>query len=408
MNVTALCENQLAVSGGTPVRKARFAPWPAFGQAETEAAVSVLQSGKVNYWTGEEGRRFEAEFADSVDCKYAVALANGSVALELALYGLQIGPGDEVIVPSRTFVASASCVVMRGAKPVFADVDRNSQNITAESITRVLSPRTKAIIVVHLAGWPCDMDSVLEVANQHGLKVIEDCAQAQGATYKNRPVGSLGDVAAFSFCQDKIMTTCGEGGMLTTNHHELWERAWSFKDHGKNYGAMSSSQPTPGFRWVHDGFGTNWRMTEMQSAVGRVLLRKLPEMVEKRRHFARLLSQSFAQISALRVTVPSSEIGHAYYKYYAFLRPERLRDSWNQMKILETINAEGVPCSMGSCSEIYLEKAFADLRPQARLSNARELGETSLMFLVHPTLSEKDMADTCKAVEKVMQVASEL
>ena len=408
MTVANVCENQLAVSGGTPVRKARFAPWPAFGQAETEAAVSVLQSGKVNYWTGEEGRQFEAEFAASVDCEYAVALANGSVALELALYALQIGSGDEVIVPSRTFVASASCVVMRGAKPIFADVDRESQNLTAESIQRVLSPRTKAIIVVHLAGWPCDMDSILAVAQQYGLKVIEDCAQAQGATYKGRPVGSLGDVAAFSFCQDKIMTTCGEGGMLTTNDSALWERAWSFKDHGKNYGEMSNAKPRPGFRWVHDGFGTNWRMTEVQSAVGRVLLRKLPEMIEKRRHFAALLTQGLGRVSGLRVTVPASEISHAYYKYYAFLRPESLRQGWSQMKVLEAINAEGVPCSMGSCSEIYLEKAFADLRPPARLSSARELGETSLMFLLHPTLSETDMADTCSAVEKVMQVACEL
>jgi dTDP-4-amino-4,6-dideoxygalactose transaminase len=405
MNVADVCDHQLAVSGGAPVRQARFAPWPSFGQAETDAVVSVLQSGKVNYWTGEEGKRFEAEFAGAVECEHAIALANGSVALELALYALQIGPGDEVIVPSRTFVASASCVVIRGATPVFADVDRDSQNITAESITRVLSPRTKAIIVVHLAGWPCDMDPILAVAKQHGLKVIEDCAQAQGATYKGKSVGSLGDVAAFSFCQDKIMTTCGEGGMLTTNNHELWEKSWSFKDHGKNYSEMVNAQPRPGFRWVHDGFGTNWRMTEMQSAVGRVLLRKLPEMVEKRRHFAALLNQRFAQISGLRVTVPSPDTAHSYYKYYAFLRSESLREGWDQMKVLQAINAEGIPCSMGSCSEIYLEKAFVNLRPAARLKTARELGETSLMFLVHPTLSDKDMDDTCKAVEKVMQAA---
>jgi dTDP-4-amino-4,6-dideoxygalactose transaminase len=407
MSLVNACESQLAVAGGTPVRHARFAPWPAFGPAETEAAVAVLQSGKVNYWTGDEGRRFEAEFAASVDCQHAVALANGSVALELALYALHIGPGDEVIVPSRTFVASASCVVMRGARPVFADVDRDSQNLTAESIVRVLTPRSKAIIVVHLAGWPCDMDSILEVARQYGLKVIEDCAQAQGATYKGRPVGSLGDVAAFSFCQDKIMTTCGEGGMLTTNDPQLWERAWSFKDHGKNYGEMANAKPLPGFRWVHDGFGTNWRMTEVQSAVGRVLLGRLPQMIEKRRDFARLLTQGLGHIPGLRTTVPLPEIGHAYYKYYAFLRPQSLRPGWSQMKVLEAINAEGIPASMGSCSEIYLEKAFSELRPQARLTNARELGETSLMFLLHPTLCEKDMTDTCSAVEKVMQVACE-
>lgn len=406
MTVADVTGTKLAIAGGPPVRKAPFAPWPSFAQAEIEAAAAVLQSGKVNYWTGQEGRRFEKEFADSVGCKYAVALANGSVALELALYALGIQPGDEVIVPSRTFVASASCVAMRGATPVFADVHRESQNITAESIRRALTPRTKSIIVVHLAGWPCDMVPILAVAHQHGLKVIEDCAQAQGATYKNKPVGSIGDVAAFSFCQDKIMTTCGEGGMLTTNDHSLWELAWSFKDHGKNYEAMSGAQSPQVFRWVHDRIGTNWRMTEMQSAVGRTLLRKIPQMVERRRHLAALLSQHFSQIPALRVTIPPPDIGHSYYKYYVFFRPERLREGWDQVRILQAINAEGIPCFAGSCSEIYLEKAFEKWRPPARLNTARELGESSLMFLIHPTLSEQDITDTCVAVEKVMEFAS--
>jgi dTDP-4-amino-4,6-dideoxygalactose transaminase len=406
MSVANVVGTRLAIAGGPPVRKVPFSPWPAFGQAEIQAAVSVLESGKVNYWTGQEGRLFEKEFADSVTCKYAIALANGSVALELALYVLGIQPDDEVIVPSRTFLASASCVAVRGARPVFADVDRDSQNLTAESIRRVLTPRTKAIIVVHLAGWPCDMDPILAVARQHGLKVIEDCAQAQGATYKNRRVGSIGDVAAFSFCQDKIMTTCGEGGMFTTNDDRLWELAWSFKDHGKNYEATTGAPPSPVFRWVHESIGTNWRMTEMQSAVGRTLLRKIPEMVERRRRLAAILTQHFSHIPALRVTIPPLDIGHAYYKYYVFLRPERLREGWDQRRILQAVTAEGVPCFAGSCSEIYLEKAFEKLRPHTRLGTARELGETSLMFLIHPTLTEQDMSDTCRAVDKVMESAS--
>lgn len=406
MSVGNVVGTRLAIAGGPPVRKVRFAPWPSFGQAEIEAAASVLQSGKVNYWTGQEGRLFEKEFAESVNCKYAIALANGSVALELALYALGIQPGDEVIVPSRTFLASASCAAVRGIKPVFADVDRDSQNLTAESIRRVLTPRTKAIILVHLAGWPCDMDPILALARQHGLKVIEDCAQAQGATYKNRKVGSIGDVAAFSFCQDKIMTTCGEGGMLTTNDHALWELAWSFKDHGKNYESMAGAQPSPVFRWVHDSIGTNWRMTEMQSAVGRVLLRRIPEMVERRRHFAAILNQHFSRVPALRVTIPPLDIGHACYKYYVFLRPERLREGWDQVRILQAIHAEGIPCFAGSCSEIYLEKAFEKVRPRTRMDTARELGDTSLMFMIHPTLSEQDMSDACAAVDKVMEAAS--
>ena len=402
-----LSQDLLTILGAQPVRKTSFAPWPYFEADEIDAVTRVLQSGKVNYWTGEEGRRFEEEFAARAGCGYGVAVANGTVALELALHALGIGPGDEVIVPSRTFIASASCAVMRGAKPVVADVDPNSQNLTAETIRPLLTTRTKAIVAVHLAGWPCDMDPIVTLAREQGLKVIEDCAQCHGATYKGRPVGSLGDVGAFSFCQDKIMTTGGEGGMVTTNGKAVWEKAWSYKDHGKSHEAVYNREHPPGFRWLHESFGTNWRLTEFQSALGRSLLRKLPQMVEVRRRNAAILTQGFAQHDALRVPQPPSHIGHSYYKYYAFVRPEKLREGWTRDRILSAIVAEGIPCFTGSCSEIYLEKAFTpELRPEECLTVAKELGDTSLMFLVHPTLSEKDMLDTCDAVEKVFIAAA--
>jgi dTDP-4-amino-4,6-dideoxygalactose transaminase len=361
----------------------------------------------VNYWTGDEGRQFEAEFAVFTGSKRAVAVANGTVALELALQALGIGAGDEVVVTSRTFIASASCAVMRGAIPVMADIDPDSQNITAETVRAVLSPRTRAIIAVHLAGWPCDMDPILELAREHQLTVVEDCAQAIGATYKGRPVGSMGDINAFSFCQDKIMTTGGEGGMLTTNDPELWSRAWAFKDHGKSYDAVYKRQHPPGYRWLHESFGTNWRLTEMQSAMGRVLLRELPQFVASRRRLAAILTDRFSHLPALRITVPPADVFHSYYKYYVFLRPERLRKGWGRQRIVEAINAEGVPCLVGGCSEIYLERAFpVVMRPPKRLPTAKLLGETSLMFLVHPTLTESDMRDTADAVEKVLMHSS--
>jgi dTDP-4-amino-4,6-dideoxygalactose transaminase len=397
----------LAIRGGAPVRGHPFAPWPHFEEDLVEAASAVLRSGKVNYWTGQEGVLFEKEFAASTGRKCAVAVANGTVALELALYALGIGPGDEVIVPSRTFIASASCAVVRGATPVIADIDVESQNITVETIRKLISPRTKAVIVVHLAGWPCDMDSLLEFARERGLKVIEDCAQAQGATYKGRPVGSFGDVAVFSFCQDKIMTTGGEGGMLLTDDVEWWNRAWSFKDHGKSFDAVYHGKHGPGFRWVHEHFGTNWRLTEMQSALGRRLLPKLSEWIRRRRENASILAGHFSYIPGLRVANPSAEIGHSYYKFYAFVRPGDLKEGWDRDRILTAIKAEGIPCFAGSCSEIYLEKAFPrELRPAQRLPVAQELGETSLMFLVHPTLSGNDMLDTSAAVAKVMREAA--
>lgn len=397
-----------AVSGGEPIRTIPLPPWPFFTDDEIQAASAPLKSGRVNYWTGMEGRLFEQEWADFAGCEYAVAVANGTVALELALHALGIGPGDEVIVPCRTFIASASCAVVRGVTPVMADVDPVSQNITAETAAAVLTPQTKAIIAVHLAGWPCEMDPILELAREKGLYVIEDCAQAHGATYKGRPTGSFGDAAAFSFCQDKIVTTGGEGGMLTTNRREVWERAWSYKDHGKSYDAVYHREHPPGFRWLHESFGTNWRLTEMQAAIGRVQLNKLPAWVEKRRRNAAILTERFAELPALRVTLPPEDIGHAYYKYYAFLRPEALRDGWNRDRVIEAIRAEGIPCHSGSCSEIYLEKAFEKegLQPAQPLPIAKGLGETSLVFLVHPTLSETDMDDTARAVEKVLQFAT--
>lgn len=382
-------------------------PWPHYDEDEVEAVAAVLRSGKVNYWTGEQCRLFEREYAEYVGCSHAVSLANGTVALELALHALGIGPGDEVITTSRTFIASASCAVARGATPVFADVDADSQNITLENIRRVATPKTRAIIAVHLAGWPCDMDSIMAFAGDRGIKVIEDCAQAHGATYRGKPVGSWGHAAAFSFCQDKIISTGGEGGMLMTNDEPVWKKAWAYKDHGKSYDAVYNQQHPSGFRWLHESFGSNWRMTEMQAAIGRIQLRKLPGWVARRRKNAAILTEAFARIPGLRVTRPPEEVGHAYYRYYVFVEPEALRTGWDRDRIMQAVNDEGVSCSSGSCSEIYLEKAFEGTksRPSTRLDVARKLGDTSLTFLVHPTLRDTDMQVICMAVRKIMDKA---
>lgn len=399
--------NRLAIEEGAPLRTAPFPPWPVFGQDEIDAAAAVLASGRVNYWTGEECRRFEEEFAAFCGMRHAISLANGTLALELALHALGIGRGDEVIVPARTFIASASCVVARGAVPVVADVDPLSQNLTADTVRAALTPRTRAIVAVHLAGWPCDMDPIMALARERGIKVVEDCAQAHGATYEGRPVGSLGDCAAFSFCQDKIMTTGGEGGMLVMNDEDLWKKAWAYKDHGKSYDAVFHRAHPTGFRWLHESFGSNYRMTEMQAAIGRLQLAKLPQWLAARRRNAAALDAGFALIPGLRITRPPSGMEHAYYKYYAFVDSAALAPGWDATRIIEAINAEGVPCFAGSCAEIYRERAFTERgwAPASRLPAARLLGETSLMFLVHPTLSETEIADTTTAVAKVMRKA---
>ena len=398
---------RLALEGGAPVRKGPFAPWPHFAADEIEAAAAVLRSGKVNYWTGEQTQEFEREFARYVGVRHAVALANGTAALELALHALGIGAQDEVVVPSKTFIATASCVVRLGATPVVADIDADSQNLTAASIEKALTPRTKAVIVVHLAGWPCEMDEILALAKARGLFVIEDCAQSVGARYKGRATGAIGDIGAFSFCQDKILTTGGEGGMLVTNSRALWEKAWSHKDHGKSYAAVFERTHQPGFRWLHESFGTNWRMTEMQSAIGRQQLKKLPQWLATRRHHAALLAQGLSAIPGLRLAAPPPHSEHAYYKYYVFIRPEMLRPEWKMERILEALDAEGIPSSVGACSEIYREKAFIDagLGPKQALPVASRLADSTLMFLLHPGLTEQDMRDTCSAVAKVIRTA---
>ena len=406
--VDEMIDEMLAIDGGAPLRTTPLPPWPVFDQEMIEAVTAVLHSGKVNYHCGRQGRLFEEEFARVAGCRHAVALANGTVALELALTALGVGPGDEVIVPSRTFVATASCCIQRGADVVFADVDPVSQNVTAETIRAVLSERTKAIIVVHLAGWPCEMDPIMTLAAEEKLAVIEDCAQAHGATYKGRPVGSLGHAAAFSFCQDKILTTGGEGGMITTNDRDVWERAWSFKDHGKRRRAVEQPDASNVFRWLHDSFGTNWRMTEMQAAVGCCMLRKLPDFHAQRRRHADVLDRRLGKLPQLRTTVVPPHVEHAYYKYYVFVRPSWLREGWSRDRFISAMVAEGIPCGSGACPEVYREKAFAGspARPAERLPMARELGETSIMLHVHPTLSPQDLLDTCRAVEKVIRVAT--
>jgi dTDP-4-amino-4,6-dideoxygalactose transaminase len=381
-----------------------FPSWPSFSGEEAEAVSRVLLSNKVNYWTGDECRAFEKEFAEWSGSRHAIALANGTLALELALRALGIGLGDEVIVTSRTFIATVSSVVAMGARPVFADVDRNSQNITHESISKVLSPNTKAIICVHLGGMPCDMDPIIDIADVHGLYVIEDCAQAHGARYKGRPVGSIGHVGAWSFCQDKIMTTGGEGGMVTTSDAGLWEKMWAYKDHGKSWKAMNEQVHPAGYRWLHCSFGSNYRMLEIQAAIGRLQLRKMPEWSARRQANAQRIWNAARTVSGLRVPLIPDWAVHAAYKCYVFVKPNFLRPGSGRDSIMAEINRRGVPCYSGSCSEVYLEKAFDNtgLRPQVRLSTAKELGETSLMFLVHPTLSEENIEKSCRVLQDVM------
>lgn len=401
----------LALDGGTPVRTSPMPSWPAPGEAEVAAVTEVLRSGRLNYWTGTEGRSLETEYAEQTGRSHAVAVANGTLALELALRSLCVGAGDEVVVPARTFIATASAVVSVGATPVIADIDRNSSNLTASTVEPVLTDRTRAIVPVHLGGWPVDMDPLAALAQSRDLLVVEDCAQAHGGAYHGRPVGSLGsDAAAFSFCQDKLIPV-GDGGLLLLDDPEAYARAWAYKDHGKSLAKVVDSEfmhASPGFKWLHDGFGSNWRLDEMSAAVARVGLVRLPEWHAARTRNALQLAHGLQGIDGLRIPLPPDGFEHAFYRLYAYVRPELLAAGWNRDRIVAAVGAEGVGCQYGTCAEIYREKAFAreGLGPARRLPVAAEIHETSLAFFVHPTLGPRDIEDTVDAVRKVMQVAS--
>lgn len=385
-----------------------FSPWPSYSSEEIQAVSRLLKSNRVNYWTGNECREFEREFAAWIGVDYAVSLANGTIALEVALRAAGIGSGDDVVVTARSFFASASCIVAVGARPVFADVDLNSQNITADLVRDVLTSNTRAIICVHLAGMPCDMDPIMELAAEREIFVVEDCAQAHGAQYRGRKVGSIGHVAAWSFCQDKIMTTGGEGGMVTTDDPELWARMWSYKDHGKSWNAVYARDHPPGFRWVHESFGSNGRMLEFQAVIGRIQLRRMDEWTRRRNEIASSLRLACEESDVVRVPIVSEDFLHAYYRFYLFVRTENLAHGVTRDRVLKEIEARGVPCYQGTCSEIYCEKAFdnTEFRPVKRLPNAHELGQTGMAFLVHPTLTDEEVDLTCESLKNVFREAS--
>lgn len=385
------------------------APWPCFTEEEQEAVARVIGSNRVNYWTGQEGRAFERDFAEWIGSARAVALANGTLALEVALKALGIGPGDEVIVAPRTFIASVSCVVNLGATPVFADVGLDSGVITPQSAGAVLTDATRAIIPVHLGGWPCDMEGFNALAANADVAIVEDCAQAHGATIGGRNVGTFGTIGAWSFCQDKIITTGGEGGMVNTDDPELWSRMWSYKDHGKSFERVYSDDHPPGFRWIHDSFGSNYRMLEVQAVVGRIQLRRLADWHSRRSNNAAALRDALLRNpGAIRVPLPPPDFEHGFYRLYAYVRPEGLRRGWDRGRIIAALGERGVPAFQGSCSEVYLERAFdgTGFRPPEPLPVARELGKTSIAFLTHPTLTTDDLDRVCGAIKAVFAEAA--
>lgn len=385
-----------------------ISPWPYYEADEIEAAAQTLHSGKVNYWTGELGRQFEAAYAKHVGKQHGIALANGTVALELALRVLGVKAGDEVIVASRSYVASASCVLLVGATPIFADVDVESGNISAQTIAPLITKKTKAIIPVHVGGWPCDMPAIVALANQHKIMVIEDCAQAHGAYVAGRPVGAWGRAAIFSFCQDKIISTGGEGGMLLLDDELTYKQAWAYKDIGRSYDAVYNQQHSAGFRWLTESAGSNFRMTEFQAAIGLKQLEKLPRWIVQRNANAKAVIDTLKQFDFIDLPILQKVDGnqHAYYRLYAKVKAdvdiEGLSGETLRNFLIDRLVASGVPCFFGSCAEIYREKLFTNMAPKKRLPNAATFSDNAFCFLVHHTITSEQMDLMTNNIKQVL------
>ncbi|MCL2491848.1 MAG: DegT/DnrJ/EryC1/StrS family aminotransferase [Coriobacteriia bacterium] len=405
-------EKLLAIDGGSSVRVDEFPPWPQIDRAGIEAVEQVLHSGKLNYHVGVACTRLEEVFAAYCEVPYALAVSNGTVALEIALRAWGVGAGDEVIVPSRTFIATAGAVVSVGATPVIADIDPETNCLTALACAKVLTPRTKAIIAVHLGGYPAPLASLKSLADQVGAVVIEDCAQALGARSGGAPVGSQCAAGCFSFCQDKIISL-GEGGMITFTDEYIYNRAWSYRDHGCDpdlSGEVTVGETRSQFRWLRTSFGTNARMTEMQGALGLWAMDHLEGWHTQRRENAQVLIDAMAQIDGITAIVPATDDAlteHAFYRLYGAIDTAMLSKDWSRDRVIDAINAEGVPVQYGSCSLIGNEAAFAhaDIPVNPDLVGAHRADETSIAFFVHPSATRADMQDVATALRKVMAVA---
>lgn len=386
-----------------------YPKWPSYENDEIQVALNTLLSGNVNYWTGNLGKEFEQAYANYVGCQYGIALSNGTVALELALRSLGVGVGDEVIVASRSYVASASCVLIVGATPVFSDVDADSGNISATTIEPLINHRTKAIIPVHVGGWPCDMQNIMDLAKKHNLFVIEDCAQAHGAKINHIPVGSWGHASIFSFCQDKIITTGGEGGMLLLNDVDAFKKAWAYKDIGRSYDAVFNRNHPEGFKWLTESTGSNYRMTEFQAAIGLRQLSKLDAWIDRRNSIATSMISIMKQFKFIEAPVVPEGYKNAFYRLYVKVNPQFVLSKNKTQNLrdfmIKEFNTNGVPCFVGSCAEIYLEKLFQQggFYPPNRYQNARNFSDNACCFLVHPTINDEQLKDISIRMQETLE-----
>tara|TARA_B100000767_G_C19747383_1_gene529176 strand:- start:627 stop:1799 length:1173 start_codon:yes stop_codon:yes gene_type:complete len=361
--------------------------WPNFSKNLISKVGRILSSGKINYIDGPYGKKFEKEFSKFVGNRYSIAICNGTAALEVAIKSLKLAKNSEIIVPSRSFFASAACIVNTGHIPIFADVDLLTQNISLDDIKKKISKRTKAIICVHLAGLPCNMHDIKKLANKNKIKIIEDCSQAHGASIDNMQVGSFGDVSTWSFCNDKIISTLGEGGMISTNKKIIYDFCKTYINHGS---VLQNNKNSEKFIYNKDYFGTNLRITEIQSIAGLEQLKDLRKVQIKRER----MSKDYFHVTSkyqnyIYSYFPLKNIKCAWYRFYFFLKTDMKEYQKIRFKIIKNLKKNDLKCFTGSCPEIYLEKSFKKLKnfKVRRLINSKILGETSIALDINHTLT---------------------
>lgn len=377
--------------------------WPNYSSAEIDKVIKIIKSGNVNYVNGKVGKKFEKLFSKWIKRKYSVALSNGTVALELAIKSLKLPSNSEIMVTARSFFSSASVIVRAGYVPKFIDVDLYDQNISIKDIKKKISKKTKAIICVHLSGNPCRMEKILKITKKYKLKIIEDCAQAHGAEIDNKKVGSFGNIATWSFCNDKIISTLGEGGMISTNEKKIYDYINSYKDHGLSYRNLKNLKKK--FIYNKDFFGSNYRLTEIQSSAGIYQLSKINKTLKQRRFIAEKYTELFKKFSDyFYFYEPPKNTKPAWYRFYIFIKKDLKNYKNLRDKIVEEFTKKKIKCNYGACPEIYLEKAFKNSRFKLnkRLNNCKVLGETSIALDINHTLTKKEISLNCKKIYKIL------
>ena len=404
---------QIALTGGTPVRTAPWPRWPLFTEKDKADLAAVLDDGRLTSITGPKVKEFEEKYAAAFGARYALATCNGVVAIHLALAALEIGPGDEVIVPAHTFIGTSIPVLMANAIPVFVDIARHSFNIDATKIEAAITPRTKAILPVHLNGLPADMEEILAIAERHGLPVIEDACQAHGASYRGTRVGTLGRISCFSFFEDKVLTT-GEGGMLVTNDQGLYDLARCIRSYGEELVTNIGDR-----KYEHMRLGFNYRMGALPAALGINQLDRMDEMVARRNANARSLRERIAAIPGVTPPKEFSDRLSAYYKFVCRIDTSVIHT--DVLTFIEAIKAEGVPATPRYPKALPLQKVYREKLGYGKTHcpydcdkygldidytrgswpEAERVGREAFVLLVHPSEGENDLADAAAAVEKV-------